>query len=72
MTDLVSLLLVAGVYVIGVLTGSYARVPPRDHFAAAALTAWLPMWREPGVELSSIARDCFQVADAMMKARGDG
>lgn len=71
MITVVLVVLVALAWVVGVLCGGYSRCSARDRFAQAALVAWLPTWKQPGVELRAIARDCFRVADAMMKERGD-
>lgn len=49
-----------------------ARQALRDQFAMAALTGYLASFEpmgEPSEYASSIAKDCYQLADAMMEAR---
>jgi hypothetical protein len=49
-----------------------ARETLRDRFAMAALTGYLASWaphEEPCEFSSSIAEDCYRLADAMMEAR---
>ena len=41
----------------------------RDYFAAKAMQGWLVETSE-GVSVTAVARFAYEVADAMMKARG--